>query len=78
MRQTGGKIEPADAFRAALATAQFDPVRGKFRFNTNRFPIQNFYLSKVERDRDGVLSNRLESTIVEDHADTYVGLCKGP
>ena len=77
LRKVGGKVEPSDAFRAALAAAQFDPVRGKFRFNTNRFPIQNFYLSKVERDRDGVLSNRLESTIVEDHANSYVGACRG-
>lgn len=78
LRATGGKVEPGERFRAALTAAHFDPVRGKFRFNRNHFPIQNFYLSKVERDRDGVLTNRLEQTIVEDHADSYVGLCKEP
>ena len=78
LRLTGGKVEPHDGFLHALATAQFAPVRGRFRFNRNQFPIQNFYLSKVERDKDGVLTNRLEKTIVEDHADSYVGQCKMP
>jgi branched-chain amino acid transport system substrate-binding protein len=76
LRATGGKVEPADAFRHALLTAEFAPVRGRFRFNANRFPIQNFYLSKVVRDGAGVLTNRLESTIIADHADSYVGACK--
>ncbi len=78
LRRTGGQVEPADAFRAALAAAAFAPVRGRFHFNRNHMPIQNFYLSKVERDKDSVLTNRLEKTIVEDHADSYVGDCKLP
>jgi branched-chain amino acid transport system substrate-binding protein len=78
LRATGGKVEPVDAFRAALAAAHFAPVRGRFRFNRNHMPIQNFYLSKVERDKDGVLTNRLEKTNVQDHADSYVGACKLP
>ncbi len=78
LRQTGGAVEPGDAFRKALATASFASVRGRFRFNTNRFPIQNFYLSKVVRDASGTLTNRLEKTIVEDHADSYVGACLTP
>jgi hypothetical protein len=28
------------------------------------------------RDGAGVLTNRLESTIIADHADSYVGACK--
>jgi len=70
--------ETGDAFLQALATAPFESVRGKFRFNRNRFPIQSFYLSKVERRDDGTLGNRLEATIVDGHADSYVGGCKAP
>lgn len=75
LRITGGN-ETGDAFLKALATAPFESVRGKFRFNRNRFPIQSFYLSKVARGDDGMLGNQLESTIVEDHADSYVDACK--
>ncbi|HUB97274.1 MAG TPA: ABC transporter substrate-binding protein [Stellaceae bacterium] len=76
LHETGGKVTPADAFRHALATVHFDSVRGSFRLNTNHFPIQSFYLSKVEKDASGTLGNRLESTIVKDLADSYVGACK--
>jgi branched-chain amino acid transport system substrate-binding protein len=76
LAQTHGKTEPQDAFLAALRSAKFDSVRGSFKFNRNHFPIQSFYLSKVERDRDGALRNRLEKTIVADHPDSYVGQCK--
>lgn len=40
----GGKIEDRDAVRAALRKADFDSVRGAFKFNNNHFPIQNFYI----------------------------------
>jgi branched-chain amino acid transport system substrate-binding protein len=76
LAMTGGKVEPADAFRHALATATFPSVRGSFRLNTNHFPIESFYLAKVEKDASGVLGNRLESTIVTDLADAYAGQCK--
>jgi branched-chain amino acid transport system substrate-binding protein len=76
LHAVGGKVEPSEPFRAALAAAQFASVRGQFRFNKNRFPIQSFYLSKVERDAGGVLTNRLEQVIDQDHADAYVGACK--
>jgi branched-chain amino acid transport system substrate-binding protein len=76
LKITGGKVEPADAFRHAMETARFASVRGGFALNTNHFPIQSFYLSKVEKDADGRLGNRLESTIVKDHADSYAGACK--
>lgn len=72
---TKGSTE-APQFLAAMKTAQFQSVRGSFRFNANQFPIQSFYLSKVERAPDGALRNRLERTIVKDHADSYAAQCK--
>ncbi|MCA8906793.1 MAG: ABC transporter substrate-binding protein, partial [Rhodospirillaceae bacterium] len=54
-----GAVEDRDAFRTALEAAEFDSVRGEFRFNTNHYPIQNFYLREVVRNDDGELTNRI-------------------
>ena len=45
IRAVDGHVERTEEFRAALAAAKFDSVRGKFRFNTNQFPIQSVYLA---------------------------------
>ena len=71
-----GAIEDADAFRAALQAADFTSARGPFRFNTNHFPVQNFYLREVVRDDAGRLTNRLVETVFEDHGDAYAAECE--
>src|SRR5262249_16721206 len=40
----GGKVSDKEALRQALSAAHFASTRGDFRFNTNHFPIQDFYL----------------------------------
>jgi branched-chain amino acid transport system substrate-binding protein len=69
-------VKDADAFRAALAAAKFDSVRGKFKFNTNRHPIQDFYVREVFKDADGVLTNKIIATSFTDHQDAYAAECK--
>ncbi len=78
LHAVGGHIENADAFRKALETVKFDSVRGRFRFNTNHFPIQDLYLAEVKRDPAGALVNSYVERIVDDHADSYAGQCKTP
>jgi branched-chain amino acid transport system substrate-binding protein len=75
VRAVDGNIEDAEAFGAALQAADFDSVRGPFRFNANHFPIQNFYLRQVVRDDEGRLTNRLVETVFTDHADAYAEAC---
>ena len=60
-------VKDADAFRSALAAAKFDSVRGKFKFNTNHHPIQDFYVREVVKDADGVLTNKIVATSFTDH-----------
>jgi branched-chain amino acid transport system substrate-binding protein len=67
-------ISDADAFREALRAADFDSVRGSFRFNTNHHPIQNLYVREVIEE-DGVLTNMIIGTAIEDHADAYAQDC---
>ncbi len=69
-------VKDADAFRAALAEAKFDSVRGKFKFNTNHHPIQDFYVREVIKDGDGVLTNKIVATTFTDHGDAYAKDCK--
>jgi branched-chain amino acid transport system substrate-binding protein len=76
LRQVGGDIEKRDDFLKALVAANFASVRGTFRFNTNHYPIQSFYLSEVERDASGAIVDAYRENIVDAYADSYVGQCK--
>lgn len=76
VRDTGGKIEDKDAFRAALKAAKFDSPRGKFRFNTNNYPIQDYYLREVVKDGSGRITNKIVGKVYADRADSFVARCK--
>lgn len=69
-------VADADAFRAALAAADFQSVRGKFKFNTNQHPIQDFYVREVYKNDEGVLTNRILAKTFTDHSDAYAKDCK--
>lgn len=68
-------VKDADAFRAALAKADFASVRGKFSFGPNQHPIQDIYVREVVEE-DGILTNRIVSTALTDRADAYAAECK--
>ncbi|MEM8731257.1 MAG: ABC transporter substrate-binding protein [Pseudomonadota bacterium] len=72
----GGNMDDTDALRAALKAAQFDSVRGSFKFGTNNFPVQNFYLREVVSDPDGTWTTRVVETIYTEHVDPYAAECK--
>jgi branched-chain amino acid transport system substrate-binding protein len=67
------KTKVGDALRAA----KFESVRGPFKFNTNHFPIQDFYLTKAEK-KDGELTLSIVSKAVEQAKDVYAAECKMP
>lgn len=74
--QVDGKVQDRQAVLAALKAADYDSVRGKFTYGKNNFPIQPYYLRVVDRDADGVLTNRLVETIFDSYQDVYVDECK--
>ncbi len=69
------EISDPDAFRAALQAADFDSVRGNFKFGPNRHPIQDIYVREVVREGD-VLTNRIVGVALEDRGDAYAAECK--
>jgi len=76
LKAVGGDITgKADAFREALRKADFESVRGKFKFGPNQYPVQDWYLAKVEPDADGKLGFVPVKTLVENHGDPYAKLC---
>lgn len=75
LKATKGDTANKDALRAALQKADFQSLRGKFKFNTNHYPIQNFYLVKVAKRPDGKYQTEIETTVFEDYADQHVKDC---
>lgn len=70
-----GDVANLDAFRAALRKADFQSVRGAFRFGPNQHPIQDIYVREVVKQGD-TITNRTIAKVFEDHQDAYVGECK--
>lgn len=76
VRDVKGRLDDKVALRKALEAARFASVRGKFRFNSNHYPVQDYFLRVVHKDEKGRITNKLMGTIFTDHADAYVGECK--
>lgn len=64
-----------EAFRAALAKADFASVRGEFRFGPNQHPIQDIYVREVIKEGD-VYTNKIIGKSMEDRGDAYAADCK--
>src|SRR6266566_6924329 len=71
-----GNVADKPALIAALAKADFPSVRGAFKYNTNHFPIENFYLLRIAKDSDGNFVRRIQKVVFADHADAYAQECK--
>lgn len=76
LKATGGKLDDADAFRAALRKADFESVRGKFAFGPNQHPVQDWYALKVEKGADGKPVLKTIGNVFRDHGDAYAAECK--
>lgn len=75
LKATGGKVD-VDALRAALRKADFQSVRGKFKFGANQHPVQDWYALKVEKGADGKLAIVTKAPVLKDYADAYAAQCK--
>ena len=75
LKLTNGNTKDKDALRAALKKANFTSLRGGFKFNTNNYPIQDFYMVKVAKRADGKFQTEIERKMFDDYADTYAKDC---
>ncbi len=75
VRQIHGRVEDRQALIDALLHARFESVRGPFSWNTNHFPIQNFYATEIVKDTDGHLIEANRGLILKDDVDNYHQFC---
>ena len=70
-----GDLADTDAFISALEKAEFDSVRGNFKFGNNHHPVQDIYIREVVKDGDKV-TNKLSAKVFENHQDAYASECQ--
>jgi len=71
-----GDLSDKKAVMAALEKADFPSVRGDFKYNTNHFPIQDYYLVKAVKRDDGKYATSVVEKVFDDYGDTYASQCK--
>lgn len=76
LKQVGGDVSDMDAIRDAIRKADFETVRGKFKFSTNQHPIQDIYIREVVKDADGNYTNKTLKKVFTDHSNVYIPECK--
>ena len=69
LKATGGKTSDKNALRAAMMKAPFTSLRGNFKFNTNHYPIQDFYQVKVVKRADGKFATSIDKKVFTDYSD---------
>ncbi|MCP4077628.1 MAG: ABC transporter substrate-binding protein [Gammaproteobacteria bacterium] len=74
LKATGGEPQNMVDFRKALEKANFDSVRGNFRFGNNHHPVQDLYVREVVKDSTGI-HNKTVKKVFSNHQDAYAGSC---
>jgi branched-chain amino acid transport system substrate-binding protein len=77
VRATKGNLKDTQALVKAMRKADFDSIRGRFTYNVNQHPIQDFYLLQAVKSSgpDGVEMRILQKAF-EKHKDAYWQDCK--
>jgi branched-chain amino acid transport system substrate-binding protein len=76
VRAVKGNLANTKAMVAAMKKADFASTRGKFSYNSNHFPIQNFYLLKTvtgPAGQDPLME--IQKTVFTNHKDSYYKEC---
>jgi branched-chain amino acid transport system substrate-binding protein len=76
VRAVKGNLADKKGMIAEFRKANYSSVRGKYSYNTNHFPIQNFYLLKAvagASGQDPVME--IQKTVFSNHKDSYSKDC---
>jgi branched-chain amino acid transport system substrate-binding protein len=78
VRAVKGNLGDQRGMIAAMEKANFHSVRGKYTYNHNHFPIENFYLLKAVAGPtpDAVPVMEIQKTVFANHKDAYSQECK--
>ena len=75
VRAVKGDLSDKKGMVAAMRKADFKSTRGKFTYNINHMPIENFYLLKAVKGAGGEVEMQIQKTIFENHKDSYYQEC---
>ena len=75
VRAAKGDLSNKKAMIAAMRKADYKSTRGKYTYNVNHFPIQNFYLLKTVKTADGDYAMQTQRAVFENHKDAYYKEC---
>ncbi len=76
LQGSGGNVKDPVAFRKAMLPANFQSVRGKFKFGPNQHPVQDWFGLRVEKGADGKLALVTKTRVLTDRGDAYSETCK--
>jgi branched-chain amino acid transport system substrate-binding protein len=71
----GADLSNKNGMRAALRKANYQSVRGPYRYGNNHFPIQNFYLQEAVKDEGGAYTLKTTALALKEHQDRYHDKC---
>ena len=74
-----GNLKDQKGMIAAMEKANYPSTRGKYSYNVNHFPIQNYYLLKAVTGPDGpagIPVMQIQETVFKNHKDSYYKKCK--
>jgi len=76
VRANKGSLKDRNAVIAAMRKANFESIRGPFKYNVNHMPIQDFYLLQaVAGGKDGA-KMEIKRKVFDKHKDSYYQECK--
>jgi branched-chain amino acid transport system substrate-binding protein len=76
VRAVKGNLEDTKGLVKAMRKADFNSIRGKFTYNVNHHPIQDFYLLRATKGDDGEVHTRIQKKFFDNHKDSYYRQCK--
>jgi branched-chain amino acid transport system substrate-binding protein len=76
LKATNGDLKDPEKFRQAMLKADFEAVRGKFKFGPNQHPIQDWFATRVEKAPDGKVVIKTIGKVFTDQGDFYSKDCK--
>jgi branched-chain amino acid transport system substrate-binding protein len=74
VRGVKGDLANKKGMVATMRKADFKSTRGKFTYNVNHHPIENFYLLKTVKGPTET-EMQIQKTIFESHKDAYYQEC---
>jgi branched-chain amino acid transport system substrate-binding protein len=76
VKTTGGKVADRAALLKAIKKADYQSVRGPFKYLDNNFPMQDYYLRVIGKDSEGKITNKTLNTPLKGYKDAYYEQCK--